>query len=152
MEFTIVPLVSGLVAGLVMTLFLRRARFFHLPETQMIRAIGSFVTKDFESARNPGFFIHVAASIVFAYAYAFILTTAPTAGKGPLVLIFACTLMGLVHGLVVTLFLVIAVAQYHPLEVFRKLGPEDKAAHVIAHIAYGATLGLGFAYLPGLFS
>jgi len=151
MELTIIPALSGLVGVLVMTFFLRRARFFHLPETPMIRAIGSMVTKDPAAALIPGFIIHLAGGILFAYIYAIFLSTAPISDNFPAaILIVVCTIIGFVHGLIVTLMLVISVAQYHPVEEFRKLDPGDMAAHVIAHLMYGLTVGLGFAYLPSL--
>ncbi len=151
MELTIIPAISGMVGVLIMTFFLRRASFFHLPETPMIRAIGSMVTKDASTALLPGFVAHMIGGIFFAYIYAIFLSTAPTAEKFPAaILIVVCTIIGFVHGLIVTLMLVISVAQYHPVEEFRKLEPGDMAAHVIAHLMYGVTVGFGLAYLPGL--
>jgi uncharacterized membrane protein YagU involved in acid resistance len=149
----LVPGIAGFCGVLVMTVVLRRARFLRLPETQMVRAIGALITKDEDRALWPGFFVHLMAGIVFAYIYALMLTTAPShadTSMGLFLYVVACTLMGLVHGLVVTLFLVIAVSQYHPLEAFRRLKPADMAAHVIGHIAYGATVGFALGWLPGL--
>ncbi|MDJ0841657.1 MAG: hypothetical protein QNK37_34440 [Acidobacteriota bacterium] len=148
----LVPGISGFLGVLVMTFFIRRARFFHLPETQMIRAIGSMITRDSANALWPGFVAHTIAGIIFAYVYWVFLETAPVETGFPhAVLVVVCTMMGFVHGLIVTLILVISVSQYHPLPEFRKLEPGDMAAHVIGHIAYGLTVGLGLAWLPELF-
>ncbi len=144
------PLIAGLTGVVVMNFFLRRARFLHLPETQMIRAIGSSITRNADNALLPGTIIHTVGGIFFAYVYAFLLSTAPDTQGSLMVYVVACTLMGLVHGLVVTLFLVISVSQYHPLDQFKKLEPGDMAAHVISHIAYGLTVGLGLGILPRL--
>ena len=146
--FSVVPAISGFAGVVIMTIFLRRARYLHLPETQMIRAVGSFFTKNYDTALLPGTVLHFVAGIAFAYFYALFLTTAPDTGGNPAVPIVVCTLIGFVHGLIVTLFLVITVAQYHPLDQFRKLDPGDMGSHVIAHVAYGATVGFGLAYLP----
>ncbi len=149
----LVPGIAGILGVLVMTLLLRRARFLRLPETQMIRAIGAMITKDASRALWPGFLVHLSAGIVFAYIYALFLSTAPTQGEGGMglfLMVVVCTLMGFVHGLIVTLFLVISVAQYHPVESFRKLEPGDMAAHVIGHIGYGATVGFVLGWLPGV--
>jgi len=149
----LVPGIAGFCGVLVMTLLMRRARFIRLPETQMIRAIGAMITKDEDRALWPGFFCHLIAGIVFAYIYALLLTTAPKqadTGMGLFLYIVVCTLMGLVHGLVVTLFLVISVAQYHPVERFRRLEPGDMAAHVIGHVVYGAMVGFVLGWLPGV--
>ena len=146
----LIPGISGLVGALVMTLFLRRARYLGLPETQMIRAIGSFITKDIETALWPGFFAHLGAGIFWAYIYAFMLSYAPTEEGHVATVAVVCALMGLVQGLMVNLFLEIAVAQYHPVEEFRKIEPRDMAAHVVSHITYGATVGFLLGYLPKL--
>lgn len=146
------PLIAGILGVIVMTFFFRRARFFHLPETQMIRAIGSMVTKDYETALLPGTIIHTIGGIMFAYLYSFLLSTAPNTEGSVMVVVVVCTMMGVVHGLVVTLFLVISVAQYHPLERFRQLDPGDMAAHVISHIAYGLTVGTTLGFLPHWFA
>ncbi len=138
----LVPAVAGLCGVAVMTFFLRRARFLHLPETQMVRAIGSYVTKRADNALLPGSIAHAAAGIVFAYIYRYLLTTVPDYGESVATPIVVCSIMGLVHGLIVTLFLVIAVAQYHPVKQFQRLDPSDMAAHVIAHLTYGATVGV----------
>ena len=144
----LVPGIAGLIGVAVMTFFLRRARFLHLPETQMIRAIGSMITKDYDKALLPGAIAHTTAGVLFAYGYFFFLKTAPDTGGSIFTIVVVCTMMGFVHGLMVTLFLVISVSQYHPREEFRKLEPGDMAAHVVAHIAYGATVGLMLAGLP----
>lgn len=143
-----VPILAGLLGVAVLTFFVRRARFIMLPETDMVRAIGSLITKNYENALIPGAIAHIFAGIVFAFAYAFALNTAPSPEGSAMVIIVVCSLIGLVHGIMVTLFLVISVAQYHPLERFRKLNGGDMAAHVISHLAYGATVGATFAFVP----
>ena len=146
-----VPAIAGFAGVIVMTLALRRSRFFGLPETQMIRAMGSLITKDPKTALMPGFVIHASGGIFFAYFYSLILSTAPGVEPGAIgfwIVVIVCTLMGVVHGLIVTLFLVISVAQYHPVEEFRKLEAGDMAAHVIGHIVYGFTTGVMLAWLP----
>ncbi len=148
MVLSIVPFLAGLGGVIVMSFFLRRSRFLHLPETQMIRALGSIITKKKENALLPGAIAYTIGGIVFAYCYAFFLTTAPDAHGSIMLMVVVCTLIGFVHGLMVTLFLVISVAQYHPIKEFRRLQPEDMAAHVIAHVAYGATVGLLMGWLP----
>ena len=158
MVSALVPAIAGIIGDLIMIFFLRRARFFHLPETQMIRAIGSMVTKKVENALWPGFLIHLAGGIFFAYFYRLFLETAPgvgenlTQGGQVMVFVVVCGMMGFVHGLIVTLFLVISVSQYHPIEEFRSLDPGDMAAHVIAHIVYGTTVGFLLSWLPKFFS
>ena len=143
--FSIVPAIAGLVGVLIMTIFLRRAKLFHLPETQMIRAIGSMITKNVDTALLPGTVIHVIGGIVFAYCYAILLSTAPQTDNKAVVVV-VCVVIGFVHGLIVTLFLVISVSQYHPVERFRRLNPGDMAAHVIGHLSYGLTVGLILAF------
>ncbi|CAM2064323.1 hypothetical protein SCOR_03070 [Sulfidibacter corallicola] len=147
----VVPGISGFIGVLVMTLFLRRARFLHLPESQMVRAIGSMITKNYDTSLIPGTIVHFTVGTFFGYVYWFLLQTAPEQQHWhTMVYVAACGMMGLVHGLVVTLFLVIAVAQYHPVERFQKLTPNDMVSHVIAHLAYGITVGFFLSSLPGM--
>lgn len=142
----IIPGLAGFMGTLVMTFVLRRARFLHLPETQMVRAIGSFITRDFNNALIPGTVVHLFMGTIFAYVYAALLDTIPMEQNHPFFVVISCTFIGLIHGIVVTLFLIIAVAQYHPLEQFRAFKPEDTAAHVLGHLAYGLVVGLILGY------
>jgi hypothetical protein len=48
------------------------------------------------------------------------------------------------HGLVATMFLAIVVAENHPLEKYRKAGPDVMIVYLIAHLLYGLSLGLFF--------
>jgi hypothetical protein len=138
----IIPGFAGFLGTLAMTFVLRRARYLHLPETQMVRAIGSFVTRDYNNALVPGTVIHLFMGTIFAYLYAALLDTIPMEQNHPFFVVISCTFIGFVHGIVVTLFLIIAIAQYHPLEAFRKFQPEDTASHVIGHLVYGLVVGL----------
>ncbi|CAM2010687.1 hypothetical protein [Acanthopleuribacter pedis] len=144
----LIPGLAGFFGVLVMTFFLRRARYLHLPESQMVRAIGSLITRNYETSLLPGTLVHMAMGTLFGYGYSMLLSTAPISGTNPFIGIALCSFMGLVHGMIVTLFLVIAVAQNHPLERFKSLTPEDMMSHVIAHLAYGMTVGFMFVVLP----
>lgn len=144
----IIPGLAGFFGVLVMTFFLRRARYLHLPESQMVRAVGSLVTRNYETSLVPGTTIHFGMGILFGYGYSILLSTVPMTGGNPLIVIALCSFMGLVHGLIVTLFLVIAVAENHPLERFKSLTPGDMTSHVISHLAYGATVGFFLTGLP----
>ncbi|MCB1052789.1 MAG: hypothetical protein KDC71_19460 [Acidobacteria bacterium] len=146
------PLIAGILGSVTMTVVMRRSGVFRLPETQMIRAIGSFYTKNMDNALVPGFIAHIAAGIGFAYLYWFLIQTAPDQVNSRIVIMVVCMLIGLVHGIIVTLFLVISVAQYHPLKEFRELQPGDMAAHIIAHFVYGVVVGLVLGFGPSLLS
>jgi len=148
----IVPAIAGLIGVIVMNIFLRAVKIFNVPESQMIRAIGSIVTKNADTAMVPGTILHAIGGLFFAYVYYVLIHFTPEISNemegGAVIFMFICGLIGIVHGLLVTLFLVISVAQYHPLERYRSMEPSDMAAHVIAHGAYGATVGFMIGWLP----
>jgi hypothetical protein len=57
------------------------------------------------------------------------------------------SMMGFVQGLVVSIGLVIVVAEHHPVERFRKAGVKVALIHLIAHVIFGAIVGLVSALL-----
>jgi hypothetical protein len=55
--------------------------------------------------------------------------------------VLICTLSGPFHGSVVSLMLVVLMAEHHPLERFREAGLRVAVTHVAAHIVYGFVVG-----------
>ena len=52
--------------------------------------------------------------------------------------------MGIFHGIVVSMVLVMAVSDSHPLEQFREAGFGVAISHFIGHVVYGLTVGIVF--------
>lgn len=114
-----------------------------LANADMVRAVGGVYTKSYEDSLLPGLIIHFFNGIAFALLYSFLLSFSPVLTPGTAMII--CGLTGFVHGLMVGLFLMVMVAEYHPVVEFRSAGPDVAAAHVVGHIVYGITIGAVFA-------
>ena len=54
---------------------------------------------------------------------------------------------GFAQGLVVSLSLVVLIAEHHPQKSFRKAGFGVAIAHLLAHIVYGGFLEINSRYL-----
>lgn len=117
-----------------------------LANGDMIRAIGSGITGSEKRAFSIGLVAHLIAGTFFGFLYALCLSFAPAIGLFGYVLV--TTGLGFFHGLVMCMLMIIAVAEHHPLEKFRSFGPAVAVAHLIAHVVYGASIGL-ILYLVG---
>jgi len=110
-----------------------------LANADMIRAVGSILTRSYENSFVPGLMAHFTVGILIAFVYAAFFELFPVdsivaySGLG--------AMMGTMHGLAVTFTLVIMVAEHHPLEQFRQAGAEVAIAHMVGHIVYGLIVG-----------
>ena len=105
----------------------------------MIRAIGSLVTRKYEGSFGWGLAIHLVSGMLFAIPYTVVLC-----GLGPMSLAMSVGLgglMGLVHGLVMSLVLLGLVTERHPMKRFQNAGFEVAVAHIVGHVAYGIGVG-----------
>lgn len=136
LNIVIAGVVGTALMSTVMT-FIHRSGWAN---ADMIRALGSLVTKSYDTALFPGLVIHVAAGTVFAFPYVLFLRTLEEM-PGPAVA-GAGAAMGLLHGAATAFVLLALVADNHPVERFRRVGPEVAAAHVVGHVAYGLGVGL----------
>jgi hypothetical protein len=131
------PLVGGIVGTVVMSAFLLFPRWLGIGKIDVIPAVGALVTGKVENALAPGYLIHFASGIVFAYFYWAVLL----AMKLPLTWgMFA--LFGGIHGVVVMLLVSIVVMEHHPIARYHERGPMTGLAQLIAHILYGVSVGL----------
>lgn len=120
-----------------MSAFLLFPRWLGIGKIDVIPAVGALVTGKTENALVPGYFIHFASGIVFAYFYWAVLL----AMKLPLTWgMFA--LFGGVHGVIVMLLVSIIVMEHHPIARYHERGPMTGLAQLIAHILYGISVGL----------
>jgi hypothetical protein len=139
----------GIVATAFTSLSLYLVHWSGFANGDMVRALGSLVTRRYENSLPIGWVIHFSAGAAFSvmYALAWKTTGFPI---GPLVVLI-CTLFGLFHGSVVSLLLVVIVAERHPLERFREAGLRVAATHIAAHVVYGFFVGAGiFLWRVGL--
>ncbi|MHC5010415.1 MAG: hypothetical protein ACYTG6_05605 [Planctomycetota bacterium] len=138
------PILETIVAGFVgtigMTFTMTLIHSFGWAQADMVRALGSLVTRRIDNALAPGILIHLASGIFFAFPYAVFLSLVGW-GSGPAV-VFTATVLGLGHGLVVSLLLVAVVSERHPVERFQDAGLEVAVSHLAGHVAYGFLVGV----------
>jgi uncharacterized membrane protein YagU involved in acid resistance len=121
-----------------------------LSNARMVVAVGSLLTQGYEKATLVGAFVHTAAGIFFGLIYTFLLIAVGHVGIWPNMLYGG--LIGVVHGLLMALVLVAAVAEDHPLQEFQQRGFDVAMSHWIAHVVYGAVVGgvIGASGLVGM--
>ncbi len=132
----IAPLLGGLVGTAVMTVFLFFPRWLNFGNVDVVRAVGVLMTGKEERAWVPGFAIHFASGIVFAYVYFGLLSLA----RLPVNLL-TCSMAGAIHGVIVMLLVCIVVMEHHPMQKYHERGPMTGFMQLVAHVLYGATVG-----------
>lgn len=136
---------AGLVGTAMMSLTMGLIHATRLANADMIRGIGSLVTKSLDNALPVGLLLHLAAGALFAYPYVYVLRSIPVISPGAQM--GGGAALGALHGVCMAFVLMALVAEKHPLERFRGAGVEVAAAHVAGHIAYGMGVGLMIALL-----
>jgi len=130
---------GGLVATAAMTGILYVITTSGKANADMVRALGSLLTKSLDNAMAAGFVFHFLGGAFWAVVYTLFLTAFQSPD------IFTMTVLGgalgLFHGVIFALAMVIFVAENHPVERFREAGPRVAVAHLIGHIVYGIVLG-----------
>ena len=139
-EYIQIAILGGLLGTGAMTIVLYIIDRSAPVNSDMVRAIGSMITKSYENSFIPGLIAHIFSGIIFAIIYALVIDFlnpsdfATVVGYG--------TALGMFHGAAVGLMLVVSVAEHHPLEKFQKVGISVAVAHWIAHVIYGLVIGL----------
>lgn len=141
----IMTILAGVVGTAAMSLFMSVVHRAGWANADMIRALGSCVTRSYENSLGPGLLMHFASGAAFAFPYALVLsglglpTVAGVLGAGALI--------GFVHGFAMSFLLVAAVSERHPVPRFRTAGFEVAAAHIAGHVAYGIGVGAAVGLL-----
>lgn len=135
-------ILAGILSTFIMIMFLEFVTRSRLANADMVRAIGSIVTKSYDKSLVPGLIIQFGFGVVFSFVYFGILSyfNSSIGLNG----VLGGGLIGLFHGIVVGFVGVAAVAEHHPLERFRIAGFMVSTAHVFGHVVYGISLGLIF--------
>lgn len=139
----LVILLAGIVSTFVMIIFLELVTRTKLANADMVRAVGSIITRNYDDALVPGLVIQFGFGIVFGFIYFGILSyfTSSAGLNG----VFLGGVMGLFHGVVVGFVGVITVAEHHPIEKFKKAGFTVAVAHLFGHVIYGICIGIFFS-------
>lgn len=136
-------LVAGLISTTAMTLFLYAIHLTRISNADIVGAIGTFFTPNLKTARLVGSTIHYTVGCLLAFLYVGVWSFIDMNKLMPGIGLFT----GFAQGLVVSLLLVVVVAEHHPKESFRKAGFKVAIAHLIAHVVYGGFLEINTRYL-----
>lgn len=137
MNTVITPLIGGLIGTAVMTAFLLAPRWLGLGHVDVIRAAGALMTHRTENAFRPGLALHLVSGVAFAYVYWGLLSL-----SGLPLNFLTGTLAGFMHGAIVMLLVSIVIMEHHPVAKYHHRGPMTGIAQLVAHVLYGATVGL----------
>lgn len=131
---------SGLLGTLVMMLFMDKITKSGWANADMVRALGSIFTRSLHNSFGVGIILHIVFGILIAFVYVLgfyifnVHTFLGSIGVG-----FG---LGFFHGIVVSLLLIVTVAEHHPVKEFQEAGLPVAAAHFAAHIVYGLVVGV----------
>lgn len=148
LRLVIIPIIAGFVATLGITGTLWFINRMRLTNADMVRAVGSLFTRSSENATMVGLAIHFLAGIIISVVYLHLLSLLNAGGvvTGITSLTFFGGLLGFVHGFIFS-FIMVIVAEHHPVDLYQKADFLVAVAHVIGHIVYGLLLGLMFGIL-----
>ncbi len=139
MVFIIEGIVAGLVGTAAMTLCLMLIHKTGWTNADMVRAIGSAITRSYHNAFPVGLVVHFLIGIPIALAYLTLLNLIQLQGYWSTIM--AAGFLGFGHGLIFSV-LMLSLAEMHPLERFRRVDLQVVFAHLLAHGIYGLGVGL----------
>lgn len=132
---------AGIIATTGMTIFLWIFDITGKTNANMVRAVGSAVTRSIETSLWPGLIIQFVSGIVFAFIYITALKMLQLQAVSSLVI--AGGVIGFGHGFAFS-FIMVILAEHHPVEKFQNAGFQVAIVHFLAHIVYGILVGLVF--------
>jgi hypothetical protein len=132
--------VAGVLGGAAMIGVMRLIARAEWAKFDMIVAVGSLVTRSRQNAFRSGVVCHTLSAIFFATLYTIAMWKTGLAHFP--IAAFACTGIGIVHGMVVSILLVWIISEQHPLEEFKEADLAIALVHFAGHVAYGAVVGL----------
>ena len=133
----------GIASTSLMTFALYLLHWRGFSNGDMVRALGSILTRHYENALGPGLALHYTFGVLFTFLYVYVWGLFPEiAADGIWRYVGLGIFCGAAQGLVVSMLLVIFVAEHHPLLQFRVAGMRVALAHVLAHVVFGGVVGL----------
>jgi len=140
MSTFLITVLAGLIATSGMSILMWAITRSGVADADMIRAIGTIFTRSERSTFTVGLVTHYIVGVIIAFAYvALISVIGYSSVAGAIGLGF---LISVAHGVAFGFVLVIAVAEHHPMERFRKAGMEVAVAHFAGHVVYGLLIGI----------
>jgi uncharacterized membrane protein (DUF485 family) len=137
--------IAGLAGAVLMNLFLRWVGTSFEEPVNMVRVLGSFVTKSRETGVLAGTIIHLVFGVVFGVLYAWILVLIGAAAFPNS--LFAGLGMGFAHGLLSSYAMMFVMDEKHPIGKYRNATFSIGLLYLIAHGIYGAVMGLSVGIL-----
>ncbi|RMH78695.1 MAG: hypothetical protein D6681_19845, partial [Calditrichaeota bacterium] len=137
-RYVLIPVVAGGIATGMMTLVLWIIDRTGWTRADMVRAIGSLFTKNYQNALWPGLVTHFTAGIIFSGIYLHILSLLNLPSF--IGVIFVGGVIGFIQGFAFS-FIMVIMAEHHPIEEFQEADFEVAVAHVLGHIVYGMAIG-----------
>jgi hypothetical protein len=134
-----IQIIAGIVATAGMTGFLWIIDKTGKVNANMIKALGSAITRSVETSLIPGLLIQFFSGIFFAYIYIYFLHLLQLSTIYSFIL--AGGIIGFGHGFAFS-FIMVILAEHHPVERFQNAGFQVAIVHFIAHIIYGFLVGL----------
>ena len=132
---------AGIIATAGMTLLLWLIDKTGKVNANMVRALGSAITRSLETSLWPGIIIQLVSGVVFAYLYILALNVLQLREVASLVI--AGGVIGFAHGFAFS-FIMVILAEHHPVERFQSASFQVAIVHFFAHIIYGVIVGLVF--------
>jgi len=138
-------IVAGVIGSFLMSVVMTFIHRGGWANADMIRAIGSLVTKSYENSFFPGIVIHHVVGALLAIPYTLILEAIGI--HSPVALAAVGATLGLFHGTAMSFVLLALVVDNHPVERFQRAGLGVAAANVAGHVAYGLGVGGACAWM-----
>jgi len=138
-KFILWSAVAGGLGALAMLLVLWVFTISGLAKVRLVIAVGSLLTRSYEKAALVGGCIHAALGLFFGQIYTWALVAIGHPGIGSNMMWGA--VMGMFQGLVMSLVLIAAVADAHPLEEFQQRSFAIALSNWAAHVFYGLVVG-----------
>jgi hypothetical protein len=138
-SLSLVSLISGIVGTSAMLAFLYFLSYAHAIESRLPLALGAILLRRMEGALPVGLAFHYAFGIAWGFIYVNLIVLAEP--ESPVALVFMAVAFGLVHGIFAS-FMMIGLAERHPLKRFRERPIVSSLAHGFAHLVFGLAIGL----------
>ena len=139
-SWLLVPLAAGGMGVAAMELAMWLMTSNGLMRGNMIVALGGLLTGSRQHAFRVGLTLHLVAGFVFALLYLWGLRSF---GMTHFPVVLATSVgFGMFHGMVVSLLLVWAVNDHHPLKEFKGADLAIGLGNFMGHAAYGLAVGL----------
>ncbi|MEX0323789.1 MAG: DUF6789 family protein [Puniceicoccaceae bacterium] len=140
---------TGFIGAVTMNIFLRWVSSSFKEPVNMIKAIGSYATGSEKNAIFSGTLFHLLSGAFFGIIYTGIFFK-----MGAAVLpqsLFIGVGFGFAHGLLVSYGLMLVSMENHPIRQYRNATFSIGLLYLIAHVIYGAVMGLSIGLVSVLF-